>query len=150
MITRVIKPDLRKMNAKRFLPELFKRLRQAGEIVARDLKTYPPQRPGRRMKFKTPRQARFVRFAVKTGIMEVPYRRTGHLGSAWSVKGPYRKGRQMRVEVYNDPSLAPYARYVQSDAEQTEFHEEGGWKTPKQVIEKRADEIVRNITKVFR
>jgi len=147
---RVIRIDARKLDLAKAVPKLRLEMRNAGEQLAGELKEYPRQITGRKQPPKTPRQAAFLRWAISTGLIQVPYRRTGHLGHSWFIKGPYLKGHALRVDVASDPSLASYNLWVQSDRFQTKFHREGGWPTPQGVIEKVGKKVISRLEKVFK
>lgn len=142
MAIKVIHVDLRKLDLTRAIPGIRKGLRQGGELIAEELKTYPTQKLGRRQPPVSARQRAFLIRAIDEGRITVPYRRSGQLGHSWSKKGPFVRGSRMLVEIGSDPSVAPWAIYVQSDEYQTEFHKEGGWKTPGQVLKEKGDKVI--------
>jgi len=111
--------------------------------------TYPPARH-ESQPFKTLRQIRYFFYALKNGLIEVPYRRglspsSEALGRKWTVE--FRDDGKTAV-VGNNTSYGPL---VQKDGVQSNYHRITGWKTDKQVAESEAkplrDIMARHIRK---
>jgi len=99
------------------------------------MKAYPKKPVGLEQKFKTLRQRRYFFWALKHGIIQVPYRRTGTLGRRWTsrIEANGRRG------ILGNNTL--YAPYVQ-DAER-QNHVLGYWtNTDQAVIEKHRATIL--------
>jgi len=109
-----------------------------------DLTDYPPPSRGK-VRFKSARQRKYFFWAVKQGIITVPYVRSGKLGQSWTTRidttatGMYgRVGTNMS-----------YARWVQSDELQARIHR-GNWMTDEQAFGQRRDEIVQRFRRAMR
>lgn len=93
------------------------------DLLIAELMVYPPKpRKGRKQKPKTERQRRFLMWAISTGRIRVPYKRTRKLKRGWKK----RKIGRFEWGVYNE---VPYAKWVQSDRSQSRFHTKTGWST---------------------
>lgn len=86
---------------------------------------YPPARP-RRQPFKSARQRRGFFAKLRSGKIQVPYRRTGQLGQKWV---PDKSQGQIRLR-----NTRGGAKYVHSAKEQARYHA-GNWKTDAGVAE---------------
>ena len=102
---RLTSPDLQKLLPKiKALPatlrqELKRGHAEAGAFAQAFLAKYPTQRGGFKAVFKSDRQRRFFFWALKSGAITVPYRRTGTLGRSWNMN--VRELRQsIRTVVY--------------------------------------------------
>jgi hypothetical protein len=91
----------------------------AAHIAAQNAK-YPPTRK-RRQPFKTDKSRHWFFAALRRGEIQVPYRRTKKLGQAWTV-------RLQRWHTAIISNKMPYARYVQDEDDQSEYHK-GNWST---------------------
>ena len=119
-------------------------LRKPMEACLIDLQSYmaddypgPPQRPYPNMLW-TAKQRRYFFWALKKGLITVPYVRTGKLGQGWSWKVS-TEANGLHGTVGNNLGYAPY---VQSKAKQALIHY-GNWRTDAQAVEEKRDEIVR-------
>lgn len=115
-----------------------------GQKVKSIMATYPPV-SRRKQPFKTEKQRRYVFWALRKGLIVIPYfrgqnPRSERLGSRWTV----RSGTN-RVIVANNAS---YAGLVQGD-EQTHYHKETGWRTGRDVVTRDRDEIVKEISDAY-
>lgn len=118
-------------------------LKAGAAIIKGDMQDYPERRFGRQ-KFKTEKQRKFFFYALKNGIIEVPYKRGSsprsvNLKQRWRV----RAEKALTVILEND---APYAGYVHGSGTQARYHARTGWPTERQVLKKHSDtitEIVR-------
>jgi len=90
--------------------------------VQNELAPYPGQ-SGKAQGFKSDKSRRFFFAALRKGQITVPYRRSGDLGRAWSI----RKVGSMRVALINTQS---YAGLVHSVTNQADYHK-GNWTTDK-------------------
>lgn len=118
-------------------PEVFRRpMTQATAHLQRKLAQYPPQ-VSRRQPFKTEKQRRYFFWALREGIIQVPYRRTGTLGRKWTTEvSP--DGRQGRVG-----NNTPYAPLVQGTREQqASYHAQGGWRRVDHVARTEQQRVV--------
>jgi hypothetical protein len=122
---------LDKMGSKVYRPALA----EAGAHLKSVLASYPPQVTGRKQPPKTRRQRLFLIWAIREGLITIPYRRTGGLGRRWTVD--LRDGGKTAVVGNN----APHVRYMHADGEQSLFHAAGGWKTDKQVAREEAGAV---------
>jgi len=107
-----------------------------GKIAKYPPRTYVPQ------PFKTFKQRAWFFAALKSGEIEVPYRRgqspgSEDLGQKWTVKE--RKG-GLQVVVGNNVSYGPY---VQGPGEQASFMKARSWKTTDQVAQEETAEVNR-------
>lgn len=98
----------------------------------------PPQRPYPNM-LRTAKQRRYFFWALKQGIIKVPYERRGKLGQSWTWRIS-SLGNGLHGVAGTDKS---YAKYVQSSAHQALIHR-GNWRTEMDAIrELRSDIIAR-------
>lgn len=103
---------------------------------------YPPQ-SSRPQPFRTDRQRRGFFAKLKSGEIEVPYRRgtspgSRQLSKSWQISVSTLQG-ELGTRV-------PYAPLVQSRPDQTRYHKATGWTTAEDVQERhgeRAAEIVQ-------
>ena len=90
---------------------------------------YPPKSSGKRMVFQSEKQRRWFFWALRTGEIEVPYRRTGTLGKSWTTD----------VRATSDSirgvlgNVRPYAPYVQDEELQAQMHK-GHWPTVQMLL----------------
>lgn len=63
------------------------------EGTVRRMQVYPAQKFGRKMKFKTEKQRRYFFYALRKGIIDVPYQRTEALRYSWRGRVYDRGGR---------------------------------------------------------
>lgn len=106
-------------------PEMRVALFAGATDVQRFLSTMPPKKrkmlggplPGG---FYTLKQKRYVHWAADEGKIEIPYMRDHSLSRSWTVQA----GSDLSVEIYSDPSLAPYGRFVQDPFVRPTMHED--------------------------
>lgn len=92
----------------------------ADQVVLPNLAKYPGA-SGKKMKWKSEKQRRFVIAAIRLGDIQVPYHRSGNLSAAYQ-KQPIADGLAL-------VSSAPYAAYVRGGGpDQAEYHK-GNWDT---------------------
>ncbi len=114
-------------------PQVYKpALAEAGAHIKSVMASYPAQMTGRKQPPKTLRQRLFLIYAIREGLISVPYRRTGGLGRRWTVE--FRDNGLTAVVGNN----APQVRLMHAAGEQSRFHAAGGWKTDKQVVHDEA------------
>ena len=112
--------------------------------VQRFLSTMPPKKkkllggplPGG---FYTLKQKRYVHWAADQGKIEIPYNRSADLARSWTVA----PGSDLSVEIYSDPSLAPYGRFVQDPFVRPRMHED--WPTSTEAKEKLEPQIMTRL-----
>lgn len=97
-------------------------LMRAAAVLQRELSTPPPKRPGEKHLagpepggFYTSRQRSFVMANIRRGTLKVPYLRTGNLERSWSITKLLQDREGLYVEVFSDPTEAPYNELVQQD-----------------------------------
>lgn len=112
-------------------------------VLHSDLTDYPPPSHGK-VTFKSARQRKYFFWALKNGVIQVPYVRTGKLGQSWTwriettASGMYGKvGTNMS-----------YARWVQNDELQARIHR-GNWMTDSGALEHRRAEIVQRFRRAI-
>lgn len=107
-------------------------LRDAMEVAVERVRTqiaiYPPPATGYRMVWKSERQRRWFFAALRSGAIQVPYRRTGTLGRRWTTEVS-RQGDDLVGRVGN---VTVYGPFVQSVDGQAAVHR-GRWRTDEQV-----------------
>lgn len=115
----------------------------AGAHIEGKMKAYPPQSGATRKSvynktFKTDKQRRFFFYALKKGIIQLPYRRKlgGGLAGAWTVRA-FDQG--LSVEIGNNTSYGPL---VQGQGRQSLYHKAGGWATDEAVLERETPAVV--------
>lgn len=87
--------------------------------------------------FFTAKQQRYFFWALKNGIIDVPYHRTNTLKGGWRIEG---KGRNARVT-----NSVPYAGLVMGDGQQSRMHQMIGWETPKVRMQGKTEKLVRRV-----
>lgn len=111
-----------------------------------DLTDYPgpPQRPYPKM-LRTAKQRRYFFWALKAGVIQVPYVRTGKLGQSWSWKIE-TTGAGLRGVVGTNMG---YAKWVQREDSQARIHR-GNWLTDARAVDQRRAEIGRRFAAAIR
>lgn len=122
-------------------------LKAAGANIKAEMQAYPQQKTGRKMAFKSEKQRRYFFWALKRGLIEVPYRRGLSPGSS-NLKQLWRVVlvSPVRVEIQNS---ARYAKWVHSAKDQALIHK-GTWITDEQAVAKHKDTTVALIREGFR
>lgn len=108
---------------------LVRPMTEAVSHVHNRIAKYPPSPGGRPQPFKTEKQRRYFFYAIRAGLIQVPYRRTGTLGRKWTTQvSP--DGRTGRVG-----NNTPYARVVQDSSYEkySHYHQVTGWPTAQEV-----------------
>ena len=120
-------------------------LKEAGIHVKGKIAQYPP-RTYVPQPFKSAKQRAWFFAALKSGEIEVPYRRgqspgSEDLGQKWTVKE--KKG-GLQIVVGNNVSYGPY---VQGSDEQASFMKARGWKTTDQIAEQETSNVNKIVAK---
>jgi phage gpG-like protein len=126
----------------------------AGALTALSyIKPYPEKnRPSRSSVYgqtwKSVKQRRYFFFALRKGIIQVPYRRGLSPGSQ-------RLGRSWTAKQVDDTSVAigtnvSYARMVKDEGQQTRYMKAVGWTTIQQDIERGKREVFDTMNTVIR
>lgn len=139
---------LRRLNA---LKPITAALKLAAAHVMGYLQKYPNRANANnfvraRGKFKTDKQRRFFFYALKKGLIEVPYRRGQSPGSR-NLKQQWKivKENPLRMAVEN---ATPYGMWVQSAKDQTFFHRNTGWPTDTEAAEEARPVLELEIKRV--
>ena len=106
--------------------------------------TYPPPFTGK-MVYKTERQRRYVMWAIRNGVIKVPYVRTGKLGQSWDYRITV-SGNGLRGEV--GPGI-DYAKWVQSSELQARIHQ-GRWRTDMDAVSANRSQIGKRFAQAIR
>ena len=123
----------------------------AGHVKGK-ISKYPSGNQHRPQPFKTEKSRRFFFWALRNGLIEVPYRRGQSPGSedhgqSWTIKG-MKAGLQQLIG--SDTSYGPL---LQAPGQQTSYHKETGWKTTDEVAqeeeEKVLDFVKRQVDKIL-
>lgn len=138
---------MRKLNAVK--PEVGEAVKAVGLEVKGMLAKYPRQRTGGRMQFKSLKQRRFVLYALRAGLIDVPYRRgqsagSETLGRRWTIA---TKDEGLTAVVGNNVSYGPF---VQDEDKQLPFHKITGWPTVQQAKKKWEPEFVKRVRQAVR
>lgn len=134
---------LQKVQDRSYIKRGFAR---TGARMQKQLAAYPAQQKGRKQPFTTAKQRRYFFWALKEGIIKVPYRRTGLLGRRWQFKVE-QTVLKTRLSVGNN---APYARIVQGDdSDQSHFHKPVWQNTADKVLEENAPLVIADILAAF-
>ena len=104
----------------------------------------PPQRPYPKM-LRTERQRRYFFWALKNGVIQVPYHRTGKLGQSWTWKIT-TTGSGLQGQVGTNMN---YAHWVQRQGTQARIHR-GNWLTDYGAVQQKRDEIGRRFRDAIR
>jgi hypothetical protein len=109
--------------------------------------TYPPVKRLTRASvygsaFQTDKQRRYFFYALKAGLIEVPYRRgtspgSRTLGRRWTIETSHNG---LTATVGNN---TPYGTLVQAKDKQSLYHQAVGWQTDEDVIEKERGAVVQ-------
>jgi hypothetical protein len=136
----------RKLSKLKDFKSLVPTLQGAAVHVKGKISKYPSGNQHRPQPFKTAKSRRFFFWALRQGIIEVPYRRGQSPGSedhgqSWTVKG--MKGGLKQV-IGSDTS---YGRLLQKAGSQTAYHKGTGWKTTDQVMREEEAYVLTQIQK---
>ena len=132
----------------RFPREIARYLGQAGEEAAKrvilntvGLQRYPPGGPGAPQPFKSEKSRRYFFYALKAGLIEVPYRRGQSPGSERYGTQFYVKTEGYTTEIGNRASYA----WLLGGENQSAYMAARGWRKLVEV----AKEKMSQITKVY-
>ena len=113
-------------------------------LLHSDLTDYPSKSTGK-ARFKSAKQRRYFFWALKNGVISVPYVRTDKLGQSWTWKIDTTSSGLRGTVGTNQPS----ARWVQNAELQAHIHR-GNWMTDYGAVEHRRDEIGRKFRSAIR
>ena len=94
---------------------------------------------------RTEKQRRYFFWALKEGLIQVPYVRTGKLGQSWTWKVTTTAS-GLRGDVGTNMN---YARWVQRQGSQARIHR-GNWLTDYGAVQQKRDEIGRRFRSAIR
>lgn len=118
-------------------------IRAAGAHVQAAAKVYP----GRRhipMRWVSLRQRNWFFAALRSGAIQVPYKRTSTLKKQWRVT---TKDNGLTAVVNN---ATPYGPYVQGAMSQYWMHRASGWQTTSQIVDSEKRAVVEMVTQEIR
>jgi len=121
-------------------------LKEGAQHIKSKIQKYPDGNQHRPQPFKTAKQRRFFFWALRQGIIEVPYRRGQSPGSedhqqSWTVKGMKGGLQQM---IGSDTSYGPL---LQDKQRQASYHRQTGWKTTDEIVEEEEEKVLNQIKK---
>lgn len=118
-------------------------VQEAADWLQMNLQEYPPlPHPKYKLRFYSAKQRRYVMWAIRTGIIKIPYKRTRRLAHGWKVKTDWHfRSDRIKATVYN---VVPYTRWVMGDRLQAYMHR-GYWPTMTEVWKREQAEIRRII-----
>lgn len=134
-----------------FITDMMLALAAAAEDVRTYLTTMPPKKPkwlagplsgG----FYSEKQKRYVFWAMHVGEIVVPYMRKADLARSWTIEHVQAASDSLAVEIYQDPSLAPYGKYVQEPKVRPPMHSD--WPTTDGAKKDLGPKIVGRLTEV--
>lgn len=115
-------------------------LRAASKVfIEDDLKRYPPYRyvP---QEFTSEKHQRWFFWALRQGIITVPYSRTGAMREGWRAL----KFRAESVLIVNEEPAAVWAK---GDETQTDAHRRRGWRTVGEDLRRAAQKLARIVAR---
>lgn len=117
-----------------------------GNTLKRIMAEYPPV-SRRKQPFKTDKQRRYVFWALRKGLIVIPYfrgqnPRSENMKARWIVRSVSNG-----VEVANNAS---YAQLVHGWQKQAAYHKGTGWRTDREVMTTERDRIVGDISAAYR
>lgn len=138
-----IEPLLSKLTTLAQLKQLAKAVKAAAIHVRGKAARYPAE-SHRPQPFKTDKQRRGFFAKLRSGEIEVPYRRgispgSETLGRKWTIAG---SNAGLTQTIGNNAS---YAKLVQSDEDQTGYHRATGWQTVTQIVDNERETVIQYI-----
>ena len=115
-------------------------LRDGAKHIRRVVRLYP-RKSSRRQPFRTAKSRRYFFWALRQGIIQVPYVRTLRLKNAWQIETVNNGLTQIVANVG-----VSYNALVQGAGAQANYHRFTGWKTEKQVAREETPEVIRLAT----
>lgn len=114
--------------------------RAAADETVKAMRVYPAEKSVSRTQaygtpFFTDKQRRYFFWALRQGIITVPYRRTNTLRDNWVVVG------QGLDEIVVNQT--PYAGLVMGDNEQNRMHQQIGWKRLEQRLRENSQKLAK-------
>ena len=99
--------------------------------------------------FKTEKQRRFFFWALRSKVIQVPYRRGTSPGSerhkaSWTVR---EEAGGLRQVIGSDTSYGPL---IQSRARQTLYHKRVGWRTVEEIAEREGPKVVEKVIEAIK
>ena len=137
---------LRKLETLAQLRQVEAAVKAGAAHLAGKMKVYPARRRMTRKSvygssFVSDRQRRYFFYALKKGLIQVPYRRGQSPGSR-NLKQTWTS------RVYNNGltgeagTNTPYAGYVQGEGIQSKYHAAAGWKTEATILAEESDTVL--------
>lgn len=108
-------------------PPMVRSLARLNAFMATDAPTRTQPQP-----FKTAKQRRFFFWAVKHGVITVPYRRTGLLRRSWTMH--IEQTASQVIGVLDNPT--PYGPWVQAPPPQQAMYHQGNWRTTEDAVKR--------------
>lgn len=109
------------------------------------ISAYPMGNQHRPQPFVSEKQRKYFFWALREGLIEVPYRRGQSPGSEDLAQSWWTKSEgALKVLVGNDTSYGPL---VQGPGTQTAYHQATGWKTTDDVVEEESEFVLNEIKK---
>ena len=109
---------------------------------------YPPKYAGGPFPWVSPKQRRYVMWAIRNGIIQVPYKRTGTYGDAWQViKVDLKSGVGYQLRGRAAQGGRDYTKYVSGSAygtDQARIHQ-GRWPLLRDVVEESLAQLPKEI-----
>lgn len=106
---------------------------------------YPtPPEPGSFRGFVSAKQRRYFFYALRAGLIQVPYRRTGTLGRRWTMQ--ITQGAESITGILGNNTT--YGPWVQDKTQQATIHQ-GRWPTAQDVLEKQRAWIVNRFNQAI-
>lgn len=113
--------------------------KEAGDMIldTEGLRKYPPGNQGRPQPPKTPKQRAYLMWAIRTGAIELPYKRGGLKSERYGTQF-YVEGERYGAVIGN---RASYARWLTDDAQQSQYMAALGWRKLFDVATEKIDDI---------
>jgi len=133
-----VRNSLRKM-ASEYKRETDDTVKDFAKDQRAKLKSFPYPTPRRiAQPFKTDKSRRWFFWALHTGLIQVPYVRTGVLASSW-------RAEQSGWADWSVANSAPYASLVIGRDEQSEYHKNHWW-VAQDIIEEETPQLTEDLT----
>lgn len=135
-----IEGAIRRLNAITQDDALRRGMNAACRIIINALARYPRPPEGFQMDFVSEKQRRYFFWALRSGKITVPYRRTGTLGRLWGYRiDGYGLG---MVGLIGNPIMRHYGKWVQDRESQARVHQ-GRWPTYQDVAREKTGDVKR-------
>lgn len=126
-----------KLNVTRYRSLAAQGMRAGALHIKGVASSYPGVRRGSQPP-KTDRQRRFLHWAVRNGVIGIPYRRTGRLARGWDIARVSAFSATVQNRVAHGP-------ITQGAGSQAHYHSVTGWSTEKSIAAKEGAAIARLI-----